>query len=133
MTKKRPIAPILAALVTALLAGGALAQATQLTIWVRTPETFDLIASSIDRFHAANPDVRVRMVTFAADAYPGALQAAISGRDLPAVFQVHNSVPVPRLVSLGLIQPLPHVRTCAAACIREGSTGADPCLYPAIP
>lgn len=106
MTKKRPMATILAALVTAVLAGGALAQATQLTIWVRTPETFDLIGSSIERFHAANPDVRVRMVTFAADAYPGALQAAISGRDLPDVFQVHNSVPVPRLVSLGLIQPL---------------------------
>ncbi len=84
----------------------ALAQTAQLTMWVRTPETFDLLGQSVERFHDANPDVRVRIVTFAADAYPGALQAAISGGDLPDMFQVHNSVPVPRLVSLGLIQPL---------------------------
>jgi multiple sugar transport system substrate-binding protein len=87
----------------------ALAQTSELTMWVRTPETVDLLNESIERFHAANNDVRVRVVTFAADAYPGALQAAISGRDLPDMFQVHNSVPLPRLVSLGLIQPLePH-------------------------
>jgi ABC-type glycerol-3-phosphate transport system substrate-binding protein len=103
--------PRLALLLLAVLAFGvhALAQTTQLTMWVRTPETVDLLGQSIDRFHEANPDVRVRIVTFAADAYPGALQAAISGGDLPDAFQVHNSVPVPRLVSLGLIQPLePH-------------------------
>ena len=84
----------------------ALAQTTELTMWVRTPETVDLLTESIERFHAEHDDVRVRIVTFAADAYPGALQAAISGRDLPDMFQVHNSVPVPRLVSLDLIQPL---------------------------
>lgn len=107
MTRPRIALTLIAALA---LGWHALAQTTQLTMWVRTPETFELLGQSVERFHAENPDVRVRIVTFAADAYPGALQAAISGGDLPDVFQVHNSVPVPRLVSLGLIQPLePHL------------------------
>lgn len=79
---------------------------TTLTMWVRTPETVGLLEQSIERFHAEQDDIRVRVVPFAADAYPGALQAALSGQDLPDIFQVHNSVPVPRLVSLGVIQPI---------------------------
>ncbi len=106
MPRARPTLLLLALL---SLTWHALAQTTQLTMWVRTPETVELLGQSVERFHQANPDVRVRIVPFAADAYPGALQAAISGGDLPDMFQVHNSVPVPRLVSLGLIQPLePH-------------------------
>jgi multiple sugar transport system substrate-binding protein len=79
---------------------------TTLTMWVRTPETVALLEQSIERFHAEQDEIRVRVVPFAADAYPGALQAALSGQDLPDIFQVHNSVPVPRLVSLGVIQPI---------------------------
>jgi multiple sugar transport system substrate-binding protein len=79
---------------------------TTLTMWVRTPETVALLEQSIERFHAEQDDIRVRVVPFAADAYPGALQAALSGQDLPDIFQVHNSVPIPRLVSLGVIQPI---------------------------
>lgn len=104
----RPIRLVLLVLAWSL-AFSALAQTTQLTMWVRTPETVDLLRASLERFHAENPDVRVRLDTFAADAYPGALQAAISGNALPDVFQVHNSVPMPRMAALGLIQPLePH-------------------------
>jgi ABC-type glycerol-3-phosphate transport system substrate-binding protein len=82
------------------------AQGARLTMWVRTPETVDLLRESIQRFQANNPGVVVEIVPFAADAYPAALQAAISGQSLPDIFQVHNSVPVPRLVELNLIQSL---------------------------
>lgn len=83
-----------------------LGAAQTLTMWVRTPETVDLLRESAERFNEANPDITVEVVPFAADAYPGALQAAISGGDLPDIFQVTNEVPVPRLEDLGLIQPL---------------------------
>jgi multiple sugar transport system substrate-binding protein len=117
------------------LAFGAWAQTTELTMWVRTPETVDLLRASLERFHAENPDVRVRLDTFAADAYPGALQAAISGNDLPDLFQVHNSVPMPRMASLGLIQPIePHFSAgfrdrFDPATWWEGSTTLDGVIY----
>lgn len=104
----KPLIPLL--ILAWTLTFAAWAQTAELTMWVRTPETVDLLAASLERFHAENPDIRVRLDTFAADAYPGALQAAISGQDLPDVFQVHNSVPMPRLAALDLIQPLePHL------------------------
>lgn len=105
----RRIRTVLSLLAVAVLLGAGWAQTRELTMWVRTPETVDLLRASIERFEAEHPDIEVTVDTFSADAYPGALQAAISGGDLPDMFQVHNSVPVPRLVSLGLIQPLePH-------------------------
>lgn len=108
---------------------------TTLTMWVRTPETVGLLEQSIERFHAEQDDIRVRIVPFAADAYPGALQAALSGQDLPDIFQVHNSVPVPRLVSLGVIQPIGdyfsegYTEQFDPATWWEGSTTVDGAIY----
>ncbi len=84
-------------------------EASELTMWVRTPETIDLLKESAEVFMSENPDVEIDIVDFPADDYPSALQAAISGDSLPDIFHTHNSVPISRLNELGLIQPLePH-------------------------
>ena len=108
---------------------------TTLTMWARTPETIPLLRESIARFQEEHPDVRINLVDFGADAYPGALQAAISGQDLPDIFHVHNSVPLSRLVNLGLVQPLEpffsqdFIADFDPATWWEGSTTVDGEIY----
>ena len=78
----------------------------KITMWVRTPETLDILKDSAQKFMEQNPEKEIEIVEFSADAYPGALQAAISGNNLPDVFHTHNSVPLSRLHSLEKIQPI---------------------------
>ncbi len=75
-----------------------------LTMWVRTPETVPLLTESIGRFHQQNPNITINLVEFSADAYPGVLKQAMETRTLPDIFQMHNSAPLARMVSLNHVQ-----------------------------
>jgi ABC-type glycerol-3-phosphate transport system substrate-binding protein len=81
-------------------------QAQELRMWVRTPETLDILRKSASSFMEENPGIEINIVEFPADDYPGALQAAINGNNLPDIFHTHNSVPLSRLDELNLVQPL---------------------------
>lgn len=78
----------------------------EMTMWVRTPETLDIIKSTAEKYMEENPGTEIKIQQFSADAYPGALQAALSGDDLPDAFQTHNSVPLAQLHRLDKIQAL---------------------------
>ncbi len=109
--------------------------ANQMTMWVRTPETLELLRSNAEQYMQENPGTTIEIVDFSADAYPSALQAALSGNDLPDAFQTHNSVPLSRLESLGRIQPLAglfsdgFVDRFEPATWWEGSTTIDGEIY----
>lgn len=88
-----------------ILSSYAVAQ-DELTMWARTPETIELLEDSAEVYMENNPDVKIEIIDFPADDYPGALQAAITGDDLPDIFHTHSSVPLPRLRELNLVQPI---------------------------
>lgn len=106
-----------------------------ITMWVRTPETLEMIRSNAEAYMEENPGTEIEIVEFSADAYPGALQSALSGDDLPDVFQTHNSVPLTRLESLDQVQPIGPLFSegfedrFEPAAWWEGSTTIDGTIY----
>ncbi|NQX71388.1 extracellular solute-binding protein [Paenibacillus alba] len=79
----------------------------KLSMWVRTPETLDLIKKSAEAFHQKYTNISIEVVNYAPEQYSAAIQAAVSGDSLPDIFQYHNSLTLSALDKLNLIQPIP--------------------------
>jgi len=104
--KKIFFAGFLVVLAASLLISSPVLAEEKITMWARTPETLDILRDCAISFMEENPGTEIEVVDFPADDYPGALQAAITGDNLPDIFHTHSSVPVPRLEELGKIQPI---------------------------
>lgn len=108
------------------------ADPVKLTMWTRTPETVDLLKETADAFKADTGHT-VEIVTFPADQYQAALQAAVSGDNLPDIFHFHSSIPLAQMIKLDLIQPIPFSdefkQRFDPATWWEGSTTLDGIVY----
>lgn len=80
---------------------------THLTMWVRTWDNLPFIEEAVKSFNAANPDIEVEVVSFSPDQYGPATQAAVSGGELPDLFQPMSLLNMYQLKEQGMIQPLP--------------------------
>jgi multiple sugar transport system substrate-binding protein len=78
----------------------------KLTMWVRTPETLEILNDAAVRFQAETGN-HIDILSIADGQYQASLQAAISGNQLPDIFQTHYAISLAQLNKLGLIQPLP--------------------------
>jgi multiple sugar transport system substrate-binding protein len=104
----------------------------KLTMWTRTPETVDLLKEAADDFQAETGHT-IEVVSFPADQYQAALQAAVSGDNLPDIFHFQSSIPLAQMIKLDLIQPIPFTdefkQQFDPATWWEGSTTLDGIVY----
>ncbi|MFD0960547.1 ABC transporter substrate-binding protein [Paenibacillus chungangensis] len=87
---------------------GSSKEPVKLSMWIRTPETFDFYKSIAEQFNKENTDgITVEVTQYPIDQYMSAIQAAISGRSMPDMFQVHPNLSLTQMKELEVVQPIP--------------------------